>query len=84
MIDVENLICELHRIAGTQSVDADIRRTVGDAESAIASLRAWVNELQMNVVEREAVEWFAEDFPGRGRGDCRNAETLRGLLERTK
>lgn len=82
MIDVEEVICELHRIAGTENVDADIRRTACEAESALAILREWVNQLQMTMEERKAVEWFAEDFPGRGRGDRRNAETLRSFLKR--
>ena len=56
MIDVEELIRELRHIAGAESVDADIRRTACDAESALASLRAWVNELQMNTAERSALE----------------------------
>ena len=79
MIDVEELICELHHIAGTESVDADIRRTACDAESALASLRAWVLELQMNVAEREAVEWASRAADP----DCTgHTATLRGLLAR--
>ena len=80
MIDVEELICELHHIAGTESVDADIRRTACDAESALASLRAWVNELQMNVAERKAIEWAA--VTAGGWYENTHAATLRGLLAR--
>ena len=84
MIDVEELICELHHIAGTESVDADIRRTACDAESALASLRAWVNELQMNVAEREAIKSSIWDYEQNDDDeDCaRMVSTLRGLLKR--
>ena len=89
MIDVEELICELHHIAGTESVDADIRRTACDAESALASLRAWVNELQMNVAERKAIEWailtLANSSSARVGVAMDNviaAQQLRKLLER--
>ena len=88
MIDVENLICELHHIAGTDSVDADIRRTACDAASALASLRTWVNELQMNVAEREAVElavkMIGDPSPITAPQVFAYAATLRGLLERLK
>lgn len=78
MIDVETLICELHHIAGTESVDADIRRTACDAESALASLRAWVNELQMNTAEREAVQATLD-----GNLNGSHISSLRGFLQRT-
>lgn len=86
MIDVEELICELHHIAGTESVDADIRRTACDAESALALLRAWVNELQMNVAEREAVEWCRDNITAMAHPSSAfahvHASSLRGYLAR--
>lgn len=83
-IDVENLICELHHIAGTESVDADIRRTACDAESALASLRAWVLELQPNTREREAIRFAMSRLYGtlRGNEECDHADALQGLLDR--
>ena len=56
-IDVEELICELHHIAGSERIDVDVRKVAAEAESALAAMRACVNELQMNTAEREAVEW---------------------------
>ena len=54
-IDVEELICELHHIAGSERIDVDVRKVAAEAESALAALRAWVHELQMNTAERRAV-----------------------------
>lgn len=79
MIDVEELICELHHIAGSEQHDPDVRRTACDAESALASLRAWVNELQMNVAEREALRGVLDD-QDLVLGDRR--KPLEGLLAR--
>ena len=81
-IDVEELICELHHIAGSERIDVDVRRVACDAESALARLRAWVNELQMSFTERAAVAKAADMYHGPQPHAMRN--TLRGLLERHK
>ena len=81
-IDVEELICELHHIAGSERIDVDVRRVACVAESALARLRAWVNELQMNVAERAAVAKAADLYHGPQPYATR--DTLRGLLERHK
>lgn len=85
-IDVEELICELHHIAGSEQIDVDVRRVACDAEAALSRLRAWVNELQMNVAEREAVETAMNAYGSdNANPECAAIEaTLWGLLERTK
>ena len=80
-IDVEELIRELHHIAGSEQHDPDVRRVACVAESALARLRAWVNELQMNVAEREAAECGLGEIEG---VYPETAATLRAFLERHK
>ena len=65
-IDAHELMCELHHIAGSEQHDPDVRRTVSDAESAIARLIDWVHQLQLNAAEREAIEGMAAYLDTRG------------------
>jgi len=65
-IDAHEVMCELHHIAGSEQHDPDVRRTAGDAESAIARLIDWVHQLQVNAAEREAIEGMAAYFDTRG------------------
>lgn len=79
-IDAQELMCELHHIAGSEQHDPDVRRTACEAESAIARLIHWVLKLQMNTSEREAVETAVREADAHQH--TRRAATLRGLLER--
>jgi hypothetical protein len=83
-IDAHELMCELHRIAGSEQHDPDVRRTASDAESAIARLIDWVHHLQMNVAERDAVK-AAADFCASTCNPLPSSDQLlaiRGLLSR--
>ena len=81
-LDVEELLGELHHIAGSEDhVEYDIRRTACDAEHAIDRLRAWVNELQLSKVEIDALQHVVED----GRlFDLSDYGYLRSLLVRLR
>ena len=81
-IDVEELLSELHFIAGSgDHVEYDIRRTACDAEHAIDRLRAWVNELQLSKVEIDALQHVVEDGKLVDLGDYGR---LRSLLVRLR
>lgn len=55
-----------------------------DSASALGSLRTWVNELQMNVREREAIRFAIMRLQGtlRGNEECDKLDALQELLDR--
>ena len=52
--DVDELICELHHIAGSERIDVDVRLVASKAESALAALRAERQELWQTVSDMKA------------------------------
>ena len=55
-----------------------------NSAAALDSLRAWVNELQMNAREREAIRFAIMRLAGtlRGNEECDKLDALQELLDR--
>lgn len=55
-----------------------------DSATALCSLRTWVNELQMNTREREAIRFAIMRLQGtlRGNEECDKLDALQELLDR--
>ena len=84
MSDTDELLCELHHIAGTESVDHDIRRTACKAELAIDTLRAEIARLRLTDEERWTLQTVRDRYASHDEDEdfSQIATTIDALLAR--